>query len=146
MKRLPIIITSIIICFLFAGCGPKSYDGPPDPGTPKPPSLDGIFMSEYGTMTFNGDGETVYINFSPEYLEILDNPPNEATYSYSFTWYSFGECRYDVATEFKLHNNESDTSLNFSLYLEGEGTTKDRIGFSYPTPDVQNIVFQRKSD
>ena len=146
MKRLPVLLTTIIICLLFAGCSPKSYDGPPDPGTPEPPFHDGIFMSEYGTMTFDGDGETVYIDFSPEYLEVLDNPPNEETYSYVFTWYSFGKCRYDVATEFKLYNDASDTSLNFSLYLEGEGTTKDRIAFSYPTPDVQNIVFQRKSD
>ena len=146
MKQFPVFIITIIICLLFTGCGPKSYDGPPDPGTPEPPYHDGSFISEYGTMTFNGDGETVYIDFSPEYLEVLDNPPNEETYSYAFTWYSFGESRYDVATEFNIHNNASDTSLTFSLYLEGEGTTKDKIAFSYPTPEDQIVVFQRKSD
>lgn len=146
MKQFPVFIITIIICLLFTGCGPKSYDGPPDPGTPEPPYHDGSFISEYGTMTFNGDGETVYIDFSPEYLEVLDNPPNEETYSYAFTWYSFGKCRYDVATEFKIHNGASDTSLDFSLYLEGEGTTKDRIAFSYPTPEKKIVVFQRKSD
>ncbi len=146
MKQLPVITLALIFCLLFAGCGPKSYDGPPDPGTPAPPPHEGSFISEYGTMTFNGDGETVYIDFSPEYLEVLESPPNEETYSYAFTWYSFGECRYDVATEFNIHNRASDTSLTFSLYLEGEGTTKDKIAFSYPTPEDQNVVFHRKSD
>ena len=63
MKQFPVFIITIIICLLFTGCGPKSYDGPPDPGTPEPPYHDGSFISEYGTMTFNGDGETVYIDF-----------------------------------------------------------------------------------
>ena len=143
MKQLPVITLALIFCLLFAGCGPKSYDGPPDPGTPAPPPHEGSFISEYGTMTFNGDGETVYIDFSPEFLDVLNNPPNEETYSYAFTWYSFGECRYDVATEFKIHNEVSDISLTFSLYLEGEGTSKDKIAFSYPTPGDQSVIFIR---
>lgn len=144
MKQMPFITIIIIFCLLFAGCVPKSFDGPPDPGTPEPPPHNGSFISDYGTMTFNGDGKTVYIDFSPEFLEVLDNPPNEETYEYAFLWYNFGLCRYDTASEFKIYNESSEISLTFSLYLEGKGTTEDKIAFSYPTPEDKNVFFRRK--
>ena len=35
------------------------YDGPPkDPGTPPPPAHSGVYVSDHGSMTFNGDGKT----------------------------------------------------------------------------------------
>lgn len=144
MKQLPVIAILIILCVILAGCIPRSNDRPPDPGTPLPPPHEGSFISNYGSMTFNGDGKTVFIDFSPEFLEVLDNPPNEETYYYVFTWYSFGICRYDTATDYKIYNEASDIDLTFSLYLEGKGTTEDMIAFSYPTPGEDNVVFNKK--
>ena len=144
MRQLRVITIGSTLCLLIASCGPKNYDGPPDPGTPEPPPHKGSFICEYGEMTFIGDGKTVYIDFSSEYLEILDNPPNDVMYEYTFTWYSFGSCRYDVATEFKIYNEANDIDLSFSLYLEGKGTTEELIAFSYPIPKKDSVVFKKK--
>lgn len=141
MAPLHIALTTLFLCLLImvAGCQ-KSNDAPPDPGTPEPLPLEGVFSSDYGTLTFDGDGKTVHVSLTPEYLIILDNPPNNDDYEYVFCWYSFGSCRYDVATELYLYHLQSDTSITFSL---GINTSENRITIAYPVPKDGFVIFAK---
>ena len=133
------IIVSIAIVLLLmsaSGCQ-KSNDMPPKMEGPEPEPHKGIFVSENAVFTFDGT-DTVFVEFDEEYLKALDNPPNNAYYSYVFTWYSFGDYRYDGATNLRLYHEESDTGLNF---LTQGNTTAERIEISSPVPGDENIVF-----
>ena len=52
-KKYIIILLMCILLFCTA-CGAK--DLPPDSSLPEPDPHDGVFTSEYGSMTFNADG------------------------------------------------------------------------------------------
>ena len=55
MNRKKYLIIPLMCILLFcAACGAK--DTPPDSSLPEPDPHNGVFTSEYGTMTFNGDG------------------------------------------------------------------------------------------
>ncbi|NLK65844.1 MAG: hypothetical protein GX289_12245 [Tissierellia bacterium] len=105
---------------------------------PEPEPHQGVFVSQNAVFTFDGANKTVFVEFDDEYLEALNNPPNNTYYSYVFTWYSFGEFRYDGATSLKLYHEESDTYLTFML--QGN-TSPDKITISHIVPGDENIVF-----
>ena len=84
-RRALLIFSAIILLFVSAAC---SYDGnPPDDGTPWPENHNGIFVSEYGSMTFNGDGETVIIDFSDELAQKTGLPAGEQSGNYVFLYH-----------------------------------------------------------
>lgn len=142
-KYLPRIATSMVLLILLlsiSGCK-KSNDGPPDGEGPEPEPHKGVFISQNAVFTFDGNGKVVFVEFDEEYLKALDNPPNDTYYSYVFTWYDFGECRYDVATNLKLYHEESSTSLDF--LIEGN-TSSETITISYIVPGDENIVFKKE--
>ncbi len=142
-KRLLLLIIALMLALLpaIAGCR-RNTDKPPNPGTPLPAPHTGMLSSDYGTLTFIGDGKTVHVNLTDDYLEALENPPNDVDYEYVFTWYSFGSCRYDVATELKLYHIQSDTSINFSIE---PNTTEDCITIMYPVPKETNVIFIKEA-
>ena len=74
-KTVVLIVLAIALLLLLCACGGR--DQPPDPGTPEPPAHDGVFTSEYGTMTFNGDGESIIFDFTPELQEAAGLPGGE---------------------------------------------------------------------
>ena len=133
-----VIALGLVIMFTVA-CA-KSNDKPPRLDTPLPQAHDGIYESSDATFNFNGDGKTVLIELSERYLSLLKDPPNNTTYFYTFTWYDFGEYRYDGATNLILYHEDTQTSLNFSL---AEASSFDRINISFPTPDKDSQALQR---
>lgn len=136
---IPLIFT---ILLLLVGCT-KSNDQPPKLDTPLPKDHSGIYESEDARFVFNGDGKTVYVEWSDRYLDVLENPPNDAEYSYTFTWYDFGEYRYDGATNLKLYHVETKKSIDFTLQ---EKTTFEKISLSFPVPDNELQELIRKPD
>ncbi len=116
------LFVTLLLGAALAGCQPHD-DGPPNPGTPEPPDHMGEFFGECGTLTFL-ENRMVHVGFSDHFAGALQDSPNNADYSYAFTWYSFGLCRYDVATEFVLYHAESDTSLTFA---SDPAATENRI-------------------
>jgi len=95
------MILAFAMIFAIASCQ-RSNDKPPDMDGPVPEPHQGVFVSQNAVFTFDGDNKTVFVEFDDEYLKALDNPPNNTYYSYAFTWYDFGEYRYDGATSLKL--------------------------------------------
>ena len=86
-------------------------------------------MSEYGTMTLTETENRLY-RFSPEYLEVLNNPPNGKRIpmlSHGIALVKPIRC----GQEFKIIT----PPVNFP-YLEGEGTIKINCLF-YPTPGIK---------
>lgn len=132
----------LITLILSAGCS-KSNDKPPKLDTPLPKVHSGTYVSEDARFTFKGDGKTVLVELSDRYLDVLQNPPNGSEYTYTFTWYDFGEYRYDAATDMRLYHAETKTSIDFSLY---EAASFDRITISFPLPDKAPQVLTRVSD
>ena len=67
-------------------------------------------------MTFNGDGQTVAIDFSDELAQALDLASGKASGTYVFKFYN-GQWRYDDADEFSLFID--GRSVGFSTVLGG---------------------------
>jgi hypothetical protein len=141
IKKLKVIL--LLVLFIFTIACTKSNDKPPRIDTPIPQSHSGVYQSNDATFTFNGDGKTVLVYLSDRYLELLDNPLNNTEYFYTFTWYDFGEYRYDGATNIILYHEDTKTSINFSLY---EASSYERIILSFPIPDKENQVLEWVSD
>ena len=132
-----IIAALLVFLLLLAGCQ-KNNDKPPKMEGPEPEPHKGVFISDNAVFTFDGSKKTVFVEFDDKYMKQLNNPPNNTYYSYVFTWYEFGECRYDVATNLKLYHEKSNKLLNFSI--EGN-TTNDKIEISYIVPGAKNLKF-----
>lgn len=113
-------LTALTACF-------QVYDGPPkDDGTPDPPAHDGVFTSDHGTMTFNGDGKSVTLNLD-NYLAVLTGlPEGEAEGTYIF----FAnlsphrvDYRYDRADELDI--TAGDVTYTFKIRIGA--TVEDAI-------------------
>ncbi|MBR5398733.1 MAG: zinc ribbon domain-containing protein [Bacteroidales bacterium] len=95
-----IILLIIMILYFLASIleGCKNINLPPDPGTPEPEPLSGIFVCGEDTLFFNGDGKTVSWHFA-------NSGSGGGTYTFIF---GHGPCRYDVAEKLII----SDTMMN----------------------------------
>lgn len=105
-KRRFLLLAAILLVFL-AACG---NDTPPDDGTPEPPAHEGVFTSEYGSLIFNGDGESITFDFIPELAEATGLPDGEQSGTYVFL-FQHGQWRYDKADRFRIA--ASDASYDF---------------------------------
>ena len=135
-------LVRLLVLILLVGCTPNN-DKPPKIDTPLPPAHDGIYSSKDAQFTFNGDGKTVIVSFSENYLNVLNQAPNDAEYRYAFTWYDFGEYRYDGATQLILVHEESNMTLNFNIL---DTTSFENIGLALPTLDKEAQILQRVRD
>lgn len=135
MKKTVILIAlAISLLLLLCACGGR--DQPPDPGTPEPLAHDGVFTSEYGTMTFNGDGESITFDFTPELQEATGLPGGEQNGTYVFL-FQHGQWRYDKAERFRI--SASDASYDF--INDFTATDENTIVLQSPLNGEENILF-----
>lgn len=137
-----IVLRLIFILILLNACA-ISNDKPPQINTPLPKNHLGTYIGKDATFIFDGNGETVTIEFSERYLELLEFPPNNTNYTYTFTWYDFGKFRYDGATNLILYHADTKTTINFSL---DDFTNYDIITLKFPIPDSNPQVLNRVSN
>ena len=135
MNRNKFLIIPLMCILLFcAACGAK--DMPPDSSLPEPDPHDGVFTSEYGTMTFNGDGESVTVDFSRELAEAAGLPGGEQSGTYVFL-FQHGQWRYDKAERFRIA--VSDVSYDFiNDFTVTDGNT---IALQSPLNGEETILF-----
>ena len=131
-----ILTVLLMMVFLLAACVAK--DTPPDPGTPEPPAHDGVFTSEYGTMTFNGDGESITFDFAPELQEATKLPGGEQNGTYVFL-FQHKEWRYDKAERFRI--SASDASYDF--INDFTVTDENTIALQSPVNGEKTILFKK---
>lgn len=142
-KKMMILASAFIILLMMAAGCTRNSDKPPKIDAPLPETHSGIYESEDAKFSFIGDGRTVIVELSDRYLDVLENPPNNTTYIYTFTWYDFGEYRYDAATNLKLYHLETKTSINFSMH---DKASFERISLAFPLPDKAPQVLVRTAD
>ena len=139
----------VLLPVLCGGCNgkvgePELDNYPYEPDTPAPAPHNGTFVSKYGTMAFNGDGETVLIDFDEELAERLGLPAGEQMAYYMFyTGYlpphGYVPTRYDVAMMFELTVSQGEGAVSAMVeigeyrdgqfYIGTDCTTSDRITF-----------------
>ena len=137
MKK-TVVLTALAISLLLLLCACGGRDQPPDPGTPEPPAHDGVFTSEYGTMTFNGDGESITFDFTQELQEATGLPGGEQSGTYVFL-FQHGEWRYDRAERFRI--SASDASYDF--INDFTVTDENTIALQSPLNGEKTILFKK---
>ena len=111
MKK-PLLLL-LTVTLLLGACGGK--DDPPSSNTPAPKARDGVYYSQYGTMTFNGDGRSVT-------LRVNGLPEGEGSYVYLF---HNEEWRYDQAEKFRLMIGDQ----SYQFFVTPGENTEDVVAF-----------------
>lgn len=130
IRRLSAILCGVVIVLL-AACG--GGDAPPDDGSPEPPALAGVYSCVYGSLTFNGDGRSVAMDFTGEFAALSGLPSDQSEGTYVFLFHN-EEWRYDKAEYFRVmldgesfqfRNALGETSENtVAFFLDGGETVK----------------------
>ena len=133
-KKKFLLIPLLCILLFAAACGAK--DTPPDSSLPEPDPHNGVFTSEYGTMNFNGDGESITFDFTPEFQEATGLPGGEQSGSYVFL-FQHKQWRYDKAERFRI--TVSDVSYDF--INDFTVTDENTIALQSPINGGETILF-----
>ena len=137
MKNALIFLEAAAIALL-TGCATEQ---PPAADSPEPPAHSGKFVSEYGSMTFNGDGESVTIDFLPELAEATGLPTGAADGQYVFTFQQ-GMYRYDKADVFELIIGE----YSYSFLNNFQETNENIISVASPVAANKTLQFIQIKD
>ncbi len=147
-------ILGIILLVLLAGFGYLVYrnsiivpgdNRPYEPDTPAPDPHDGVFVSEHGTMTFNGDDETVVVNFDETLEELTGIPAGEHEMKYEFLSgdlppHGSMPIRYDVAHELCFYTDEDRFVVRVGIASD-DGSTAT-VGTDMVTEERIPLLFR----
>ena len=135
----------ILTVFLLAGCrGQNPGNAPYEPDGPAPAAHDGVFRSEHGTLSFNGDGQNVVIDFDAYLAGLSGLPEGELEGTYVFL---SGELppngsvkiRYDAAHEVRISCGESEAVI--TLGIAAEDGKSASVGVGIVTPERIPMLF-----
>ena len=149
--RAAVLLAALWIGLVLGGCGAGRIGGgyddrniPYEPDTPAPAPHTGVFVSDYGTMTFNGDGKTVQLDFDEALAGRLGLPAGAQNAVYAFRSgnlppHGYIDIRYDAAMTFWLTVGEGDGAVSAMVdvgkfedghfYTGVNCVTADRITF-----------------
>ena len=122
-KHIVLMLAALLLC---GGCHPQvpqPENRPWEPDTPVPAAHDGVFRSDHGTMRFDGDGESVEIDFDAELAALARLPKGARKGTYEFL---SGELpphgslpvRYDVAHELRISTGWRSSVVKLGLAQE----------------------------
>ncbi len=142
MKKTILFLFAALLCLCLCACAHENV--PYEPDTPLPPAHSGTFVSEHGTMTFSGDGESVVIDFDAYLAELTGLPEGEHAGTYVFL---SGELppngsvpvRYDAAHELKLTVDGQSVVIGMGL-AAADGKTA-QVGVNVVTPERIPMLF-----
>ena len=132
-------LIALVASLLMMLCAYGGLDQPPNLGTPEPSAHDGVFTSEYGTMTFSGDGESITFDFTLELQEAAGLPGGEQNGTYVFL-FRHGQWRYDRAECFRI--SASDASYDF--INDFTVTDENTIALQSPINGEETILFKKE--
>ena len=131
------VIAIFATVLMMMSCGYKN--DPPGDDAPLPENLDGEFTSEYGSMSFNGDGDSIVVDFSEELAKALNFQTGKCEGTYVFL-FDHKEWRYDKADTFAITIN-NNTSYLTNVFTQ---TNEDRIVVCLPEfINNEPITFER---
>lgn len=150
MKRLHQIgcLMFCAIPLLCTGCGfgnPNPGNMPYEPDTPAPAAHDGLFVSEHGTLRFNGDGSGIETDLDEELSALTGLPEGEQKGTYVFL---SGELppngsipvRYDTAHELQIDIGAQSAVISIGI-ASGDGKTAS-VGVDIVTPERIPMLFR----
>ena len=140
-----LLVTALLLC----GCslpGKKENPGnyPYEPDTPVPAPHDGTFVSEHGSLRFNGDNETVMIDFDEELSEQTGLPQCEQKGTYVFLSGNLPPngsfpVRYDIAHEMQITVGKQTAVIDMGIAAE-DGKS-GQVGVNVVTPERIPMLF-----
>lgn len=119
---------------IFSGC----YGGPPPADGPDPPAHNGVFCSEVGTLTFNGDGESITVCFEDDFAAEAGFPLGECDGTYVFRFQQ-KEYRYDKAEYLCIYVGEKE----FRFCNNFQETNEDIISVISPVNARETLRFMK---
>ncbi len=140
------MIRILLLVFLCSACS-VADNSPSDPGTPAPAAHDGTFVSEHGTMQFNGDGERVVIEFDAGLAELTGLPEGRQEGSYVFLSgdlppHGSYPVRYDTAHELRITVGEQSAVINMGI--AAEDGSHGYVGVNMVTPERIPMLFRNE--
>ena len=133
----------LVLTLLLCGCSPDE-NKPYEPDTPVPVAHEGEFVSEHGLMRFNGDGESIEIEFDA-YLSGLTGLPDgrhEGTYAFlsgDLPPHGSIPVRYDAAHEVRI--TVEGTIAVIGLGIAAEDGSSAQVGVNTVTPERIPLLF-----
>ena len=128
-KRLLCVLLAALMLAALAGCvqRPKYDNHPYEPDTPAPDPLNGVFTSEGGSMTFNGDGSTIVLDLAEDFAARTGLPAGHS------------EGTFEFIQDLPPHGHVSvryDTGHNLDITIgEGEGRIFVTLDIGYANED-----------
>lgn len=130
------VLLALLLSMLLAACG--GSDRPPDDGTPEPPVLKGVYSGEEGSLTFNGDGQSIILNISGELAAASGLPEGESRGTYVFLFRN-EKWRYDKAETFRVTIGDKSWQFRNSL-----GQTDEKTVAAFMTDGGEAVAFRKE--
>ena len=140
-----LVMSLLLAVTMLTGCvGAGSPNMPYEPDTPAPDPHNGVFVSDHGTMEFNGDDKTVIADFDSELAELLGFPEGKQELTYVFLSGDLPpggsvDVRYDVAHELRLSTVDASVVVEMALVHEDGSVT---LGVDTVTPERIPMYFR----
>ena len=157
MKKAILLLLTLALC---AGCSFPGWEPdnmPYEPDTPAPAAHEGIFVSEHGSMAFDGDGEHVAYDFDEALAALTGLPAGEQEGTYVFLSgdlppHGSVPVRYDTAHELRITVGEQSAVIELGIAAEdgktassGTGTvTPGRIPLLFSGDGFFSVVFVKE--
>lgn len=122
---------------LFSGCTPEQ---PPTADLPDPPTHNGVLRSKVGTLTFNGDGESITVWFQEDFAEQTELPRSERQGTYVFKFQN-AAYRYDKAERLEICIDDA----SYLFQNQWQKTTEETICLSSPLAAGETIQFKKEA-
>lgn len=128
-----------------SGFGSNPDNMPYESETPAPAAHDGLFVSEHGSMRFNGDGTSVETDFDAVLAALTGLPDGTQTGSYVFLSgdlppHGSMPVRYDTAHELQI--TVGDRSAVVDMGIASEDGKTAQVGVDIVTPERIPMLFR----
>ena len=137
----------LLVLLLLSGCaggGKENY--PAEPDTPAPDPHRGTFVSEHGSLTFNGDGTSVVLDLDDVLAGLTGLPEGESEGTYDFLSGDLPPqgsfpVRYDIAHEMRITVGGSSAVIGIGI-ASADGSSA-QAGWYTVTPDRIPLLFEQ---
>ena len=131
-----VLLAAVIFYVLFVRSPRDNGNYPAVPDTPAPAPHSGLFVSDHGSLEFNGDGSTVIIDLDPELAELSGLPEGKQEGTYTFLSgnlppHGSFDIRYDAAHEIRLTAGDISVVIDLGIVTEG-GTVQKYLQMVTP--------------
>ena len=144
VQKAGLLLAALMLLLACTACGWEPDNIPYEPDTPAPSPHEGVFVSEHGTMRFQGDGEHVTVAFDEELAGWCGLPAGEQEGTYRFLSgnlppHGSMPIRYDVAHELEITVGGQGAVIQLGIAAEDGKTASS--GVDTVTPERIPLLF-----